>query len=392
MEKPDTCRPITLFIPSLNGGGAERVFVNLANEFSRLTDHPVHLVLARGVGDGCYRRDVSGSVRIIEFGKSRTIKSLPSLVNYIKEENPQAILSTMSEANIVALLARMFSGKACRLVIREANVFRPRQETGGNRLHQAIHALFMKVLYPRADATVIIAKDILDSLEANGIRVCENRLYIGNPVKITGDAAPDPAIPASLSGVRYICAMGRLSEQKGFDVLIEAFALMKDDSLHLVIMGDGPLKDALMEQARRYEVAQRVHFTGFMASPKALIRHAEIFVSSSRWEGFPNALMEALSVGTPIVASACPGASGLILENGKHGLLVEPDAPHELAQAMSRSLVSPAGTYDSRVARSLDFEPTRIARRYLDEALLVQGKNGETARVNLKVSNDTRSL
>lgn len=366
--------PITLFLPSLNGGGAERVFVNLANEFSRLSERPIHLVLARG--GSAYSDQVSSSVTVVDLGKRRTTHALPALIGYIRRERPGVILSTMVDANVVALLARALAGGRCRVLIREANVF----STQGAGFRERVRTRLMSLLYPRADAMVVIATDILDSLHAAGIPTCDRKLFIGNPVRLADHRGRESDLPEVLREREYLCAMGRLVPQKGFDVLIEAFARLNDGSLHLAILGDGPLKEALIAKAQKAKVADRLHFLGFTRHPENILHHARLFVSSSRWEGFPNAIMEALSAGTPIVATSCPGASSLILENGRHGYLVPPDDPARLADAIDASLVAPVGTRATRMARCTDFSPEHIASRYLEaieavEALASPGMN-----------------
>lgn len=366
-------RPITLFLPSLNGGGAERVFVNLANEFTRLTTRPIHLVLARG--GNAYGDQVSPSVRVVDLGKRRTTHALPGLIGYIRRERPGAILSTMADANVVALLARSLSGVDCRVLVREANIF----STQGAGVRERVRARLMGLLYPRADAMVVIATDILDSLHAAGIETCDTRLFIGNPVRPAEHGAPLAALPEALRGQSYLCAMGRLVPQKGFDVLIDAFARLSDPSLHLAILGSGPLEEALLARARAANVADRLHLLGFTPNPESLLFHSRLFVSSSRWEGFPNAIMEALAVGAPVVATSCPGASRLILEDGRHGHLVPPDDPVRLADAIDEALVTPAGTRRSRMARCMEFSPPHIATRYLDAIRAIESPGVSTA-------------
>lgn len=379
-DKSLELRPIILFLPSLNGGGAERVFVNLANEFSRLTRRPIHLVLARG--GRAYADQVSSSVRVVDLGKRRTINALPSLIGYIRRERPHVILSTMSDANVVALLARSLSGSSCRVVIREANVFS--MQAAGFR--EKVKARLMKLLYPRADAMVVIAADVLDSLHDAGIDTCQRKMFIGNPVKLAENIASTSALPDELLGREYLCTMGRLVQQKGFDVLIDAFARLDDKTLHLVILGEGPLKQALVAQAEDLNVTERVHFLGFTKYPEVILHHSRLFVSSSRWEGFPNAIMEALSAGVPVVATSCPGASSLILEDGRLGHLVPPDDPARLAEAMTESLVIPAGSRETRMARCLDFSPRHIASRYLDEMRAIECQGEALATPGLSVS------
>jgi len=369
MASDPSIRPIALFLPSLNGGGAERVFITLANEFSRQVSRPVHLVMARS--GGILEDDVDPAVKVVDLGQSRVMKSLLPLVAYLRDERPQVLLSTMWEANIVALLARKLARVELRTVIREANILRQAPEKGIGPLKQAFARLLMKQLYPGADAMVVIAADVLSTLQSAGIEPCSNRIYIGNPVSIREPSAMHTSACYLTQGRPYICSVGRLAEQKGFDTLIDAFAKLPERELDLVVLGEGPLRDRLTDQARRLGIAHRVHLTGFIKQPGSVVSQARLFVSSSRWEGFPNAIMEALSVGAPVVATSCPGASRDILASGRYGHLVPEDDPDALAAAIELALVQPASTPEARIARSRQYSPARIASRYLSEALQI---------------------
>src|SRR5690554_7339989 len=214
MASDPSIRPIALFLPSLNGGGAERVFITLANEFSRQVGRPVHLVMARS--GGILADDVNPAVKVVDLGQSRVMKSLLPLVAYLRDERPQVLLSTMWEANIVALLARKLARVELRTVIREANILRQAPEKGIGPLKQAFARLLMKQLYPGADAMVVIAADVLSTLQSAGIEPCSNRIYIGNPVSIREPSAMHTSACYLTQGRPYICSVGRLAEQKGF--------------------------------------------------------------------------------------------------------------------------------------------------------------------------------
>lgn len=368
-------QPVTLFIPSLSGGGAERVFVNLANEFARQTAAPVHLVVARSGGP--LLDAVSADVRIVDLGRKRVVHAMLPLLGYLRRERPQALLSTMSEANVIALLAWQLAGRPCRIAIRETCA-KGSDEAMPPGLRQSALRWMMRRLYPRADTMVVIADDVLATLQRAGIypgRCC----HIGNPVTplatstSTAAAAEATTMPSGLESLpdeaQLICTAGRLVEAKGFDLLLAAFSRLQDPGLHLAILGDGPLRQALLEQARELGIEERVHLPGFVAQPQHVMARSRLFVSSSRREGFPNVLLDALASGIPVVATRCPGASADILEQGRHGVLVPPEDIESLATGMKRALQDPPGTPESRQARASGFNLPHIAQRYLHEAL-----------------------
>lgn len=354
-------RPITLFIPSLEGGGAQRVFVHLANTLVGMTKHPVHLVILRD--GGVFQNDVDSRVKLINLGTGRVSRSVPALVGYLRTRRPQVFATTMNYCNIMSILAWRLAGRPCRMVIREASVVRE-----GNRLMR----MLMRWLYPQADCVVALSPEVRLSILREGVRVADKLVEIGNPcVFAARDGVDKQPVFLPQPMPRFICAIGSLRWVKGFDLLLSAFARLSDASLHLVILGEGPLRGELEKQSQVLGIEQRVHLPGFVKDPVNIIKQADLFVLSSRWEGFPNVLLEALSTGVPIVAADCDGAPRSMLENGRYGLLVEPENIAALAQGIESALVAPVGTTECRRARAEDFSAEKITRKYLAEAFLV---------------------
>jgi len=352
---------VALFIPSLEGGGSQRVFVNLANTLVDLTDHPIHLVVIRG--GGAFEDELRSEVRLINLGTGRASRSIPALARYLRTHRPRVLLTTLYYSNVAAIIAWRLAGRPCRLVVREANVLR---EPG------RLMRLLMRWTYPKADCVVVLSPEVRESLLQGGVGVPERMVEIGNPgvmPPIDEVSAPPAFLPRPCP--RFICAVGSLSHQKGFDILLSAFAALPDRRLHLVILGEGPLMEELARQADSLEISDRVHMPGFVKKPTAVIRHAALFVLPSRWEGFPNVLLEALSAGVPVVAADCQGAPRSMLEGGQHGHLVPPEDPEALRDGIEAALKAPIGTPASRRARAEDFAADRIARQYLEEAFLV---------------------
>jgi glycosyltransferase involved in cell wall biosynthesis len=367
-------QPISFFIPGLQGGGAQRVVVNLANALLDITDHPIHVVLAHKVGE--FIDELRPEVKIIDLGTKRASRSVFALARYMRRERPQAMISTLNYANVMFLFSGLLAGKPCPLIVREANVVRKPSGSLGDKLRGHITQGLMRLLYPRADKVIAISRDVQQSLLDVGIKIQDKLALIGNPVEIESSKIesvdlnwlPNPTPP-------FICSIGQLSVQKGFDTLLGAFAKLEDKNLHLVILGEGPLRGSLRHQAKELGVEGRVHLPGFVKQPRRVLEKAEMFVLSSRWEGFVNVLLEALATGVSVVSTDCPGSPRDLLENGKHGYLVPYDDPAALADGITRALENPAGTPEGRKARAEDFSAEKIARKYLEEALLSDEQN-----------------
>lgn len=350
--------PIVLFIPGLEGGGAQRVFVNLANTLVDLTPHPVILlVLRRG---GVFEKDLRPEVEVVNLASGRVSRSVPALTQYLRKVHPQVLCSTLNYCNVAAVAAWCLAGRPCRLVVREANVL-----NSAGRLMRFL----MRWTYPLADGVVALSPEIRNTLIQSGIAAAEKVVEIGNPgvfEVLPKKLAPPEFLPLPLP--KFICAVGRLYKQKGFDNLLEAFAGLTNESLHLVILGEGPQRSELEAKSVALSIDGRVHMPGFISKPMEVVAQAELFVLSSRWEGFPNVLLEALWTGTPVVACNGEGAMRTILENGKHGHLVLPEDPNALREGIQQALSLPRGAVDTRKARALDFSADKVVSAYLKKA------------------------
>ena len=367
-------RPITFFIPALNGGGAQRVIVNLANSILIITKHPVHIVLASAQGE--FLEEVSKEVKIIDLGTGRASRSIFALAKYLKKEKPIVLCSTLNYANVCASISWHLAWKPCRLVLRESNVVRQPQGYWLERVHCYTTQFLMRLFYCRANRVVALGKGVAATLLERRICKPENIEIIGNPVIVdssTADDVNDLGLSQSWRD-RYIVAVGRLAWAKGFDVLIESFANVKDTNFDLVILGEGDLRAELESQVEKFGVSDRVYLPGFVKKPYSVIERAQLFILPSRWEGLPNALLEAMSLGVPVVSTRCPGEAASVVLDGKLGHLVPPDDPEALAVAITEALVSPRGTKEERMNRASDFAALSIARQYLEKAFELEAK------------------
>ena len=354
--------PLAFFIPGLNGGGAQRVFVTLVNTLVSMTDHPIHLVTSRQ--GGSFERLVDERVVRIVLGPQRVSRSILPLARYIRTQRPVAMVSTLDYCNVVFLIATMFAGVRLRKVVRDANVIRDRFNSPSERIKSSGLRFLMRLLYPRADDVIIITKDVERSLLHHRIASVGQMRRIPNPVVVTqiprvGPAEVDPPSDG------FVLAIGRLCYQKGFDILIRAFAELPDRAIKLVILGKGPLEEELKALASEKGVADRVFFYGFVSNTADFLRSASLFVLSSRWEGFSNVLTEALAAGTPIVATNCSGSPREVLDNGRLGRLVEVGNPIALANAIAGELGRPSTTTEERKLAALQYESGKIAAEYL---------------------------
>jgi len=239
----------------------------------------------------------------------------------IKETRPQAVIAIIDLTNVRVLLATM----ELNIPVLVSEQIDPRFNIVGPGLD-----LLRRRMYPRASYVVALTSGCASFFDGmNGIR-CE---VIPSPVLPAAGGSEEAA--AENDGFRLI-AMGRLSHQKGFDLLLRAFALLADKHPRwtLEIWGQGDILSYLRELAELLGVTGRVRFAGFTRSPHLAMRRADIFVLSSLCEGFPNVLGEAMAAGLPAVSFDCPSGPRDIIRDGVDGLLVPPRDYYALAEAL----------------------------------------------------------
>jgi glycosyltransferase involved in cell wall biosynthesis len=350
---------IALFLPSLRGGGAERVMVTLGNGFCS-RGFKVDLVLAKA--EGPYLADVDPEVRIVDLKQDRVSRCLPALVRYLRRERPVSLLSGLNHVNVVAVCAVAISRIGTKLVLSEHNSIRRSFAGGGIKARAMLAA--MAITYPRADTVVAVsdgvAADLRDLLPGSARKV--QTVY--NPI-VTKRLLEQAAETASgIPPGPVILAVGRLTRQKDFQTLIKAFSLLDETIVaKLVILGEGELRQELEKLAATLNISERVVMPGFVSNPYAWMRAADLFVLSSAWEGLPTVLIEAMACGTPVVSTDCPSGPAEILEAGKWGRLVPVGDAERLSRAISETL---AGQSVDVRQRARDFTAPIAIDRYLD--------------------------
>lgn len=355
-------RHVAIYLPSLRGGGAERVMVTIANGLAS-RGHRVDLVLA--CADGPYLSEVSPAVKLVALNRARTIKSLLPLARYLRRAQPDAMLAALNHANIVAIIAHGLAGSKSRLVISERNSLR---SLGTGRLFRWL----MRRLYPKADAIIAVTKagvqELTEELGLDPAKV----LFIPNPVdtehlqKIASARPDHPWLTPGQPPV--ILAVGRLEPQKDYLTLLSALARLREQQpVRLVILGEGSQRAFLEQKIAAAGLDDDVLLAGFQPNPFGWMGACAAYVMSSRYEGFPNSLVQAMACGARVISTDCPTGPFEILEGGKWGRLVPVGNADALARALQEVLAdaeSPASG-----ARLASFRLDRIIQAY--EKILV---------------------
>ncbi|MGI9952916.1 glycosyltransferase [Moorellaceae bacterium AZ2] len=357
---------LTLFLPSLRGGGAERVMVNLARGFVE-QGLDVDLVLAKA--EGPYLSQVPPKVRVIDLGAPRVLASLPGLVRYLRRERPQALLSAMDHANVVALWARRTARVPTRVVVSVHNTV-SRASANAPSLRARFTPLWVRLFYPWAEAVVAVSKGVAEDLirftglPREKVRVIYNPVVTPELFAKTEEPLDHPWFAPGEPPV--VLSVGRLTPPKDYPTLIRAFALVrKERPARLMILGEGEERSKLEALVRELGLEADVALPGFVDNPYKYMKRAAVFVLSSAWEGFGNVLVEAMAVGMPVVSTDCPSGPAEILEGGKWGDLVPVGNVELLAKAVVHTLEN--NSFRTKgIQRIKDFELRLIVRSYAE--------------------------
>ncbi|HJW91857.1 MAG TPA: glycosyltransferase [Anaerolineales bacterium] len=330
---------IAIFIPSLSGGGAERAMLNLAHGFA---DSGCEAELVLASASGPYLDKVHNTIRLVDLKAGRVLASLPNLVSYLRSNRPDALISSLDYANIVALWARRLAGTPSRMAINDQNTI-SRSAYNSARRRQRIVPALMKQFYPWADYVIGNSQGVADDLvKLTGLP--PERIHIlYNPV-VTPELKEKVQAPLDhpwfVAGEPpVILAVGRLTKQKDFPMLLQAFAQVRQRRpARLMILGEGPDRSALETQVKQLGLEGEVSMPGFVENPYGYMQRATVFVLSSLWEGLPTVLIEALYCSVPVVSTDCPSGPREILRDGQYGQLVPMSEPGILAQAIETTL------------------------------------------------------
>lgn len=330
---------IALMVMNLGVGGAQRAMVMLARE---LSSRGLTVDILAAEDRGQYKRALPPDVAVIPLGRN-PITMARNIVDYAARNRDARFLSAQQRISIVTALLRRLGIISNAFFIREPNAMR----AGATGRLALLWWFALRLGYSAADGYVAVTEHIAEELTQRFPTVSERITVISNAVDLDFIAEqmrentnhaflwPERAVPVLL-------AAGRLAEQKGFDTLIEAFARARETRpLKLIILGEGKLRDPLEAQVRALGLCQDVALPGFVDNPYAYMAAADLFVLSSRFEGSPNVVLEALACGCPVVATDCPTGPREILADTECGHLTPVDDACALSRAILSALDSP---------------------------------------------------
>lgn len=329
-------KKIAFIVPSLRGGGAERVITNILRNINK---NKFDIVLVLIKKEGVFLSMIPENVEIVDLKSNRVRYAFFKLIKVINNHKPDVILSTLGHMNLALLLIRPFLKSNPRILVREAST--PSMSLlEMSKFKRIIFKFLYNYLYPKADLVIAQCNEMKDDLVENFNIRGEKIQAIFNPIDIENiKNKRDLFNPYNKDEVNII-AVGRLTLAKGFDTLIEAFEIVSKSipTARLSILGDGELRDSLLLKAKEKNIDNKINILGFDENPYPYYYYSDTYVLSSRWEGFPNTLLEALACEAKVVTTACKSGPKEIIEDNKYGILVEVNNPESLAYGILKSL------------------------------------------------------
>lgn len=344
-------KKVALFIPSFGGGGAERIFIRIANHLST-KDISIDLIVAHNSGE--LQRLPEKNVSIIDLRAARTIYAIPAFLKYLHSRRPDVVLSCTSIPNIIVCFAKLIGAIPNKAIISERAVL-SLAVANLNFFHGRLISLAVLFFYRFSDHIIAVSDDVKNDLvESYGI----------NPSRVSGILNPvfdkkkkfSSWCPREFRGRKFVVSVGRLNTQKDHISTIHAFSKCCFElDVNLLILGEGEEKKKIQNLVLKLGLSDRVFLLGFRKRPDLWIARASLFVSASRFEGLPSAVIEAVQIGLPILVKDCPGGINEIFRNGRYAKVVPLSRQEIFVDAMRQILTaSLAGSFVVESSR-LDF-------------------------------------
>ena len=301
-------KTILFILPDLNQGGAERVITTLCNELDRSKFCP-KLVLFKK--EGYYLNHLKSDVEIIELNISRIRYSIFKIIPLIKKLKPEIVFTGWGEISAFLSPLIPFFSKT-KFITRETNVVSKHVTRKEILFFYRFYTNFHQVIAQSDD----MKKDLIENFKINPSKI----IKINNPVDFEMiNELKDEIIEQDYNkSYKKIVSIGNLSQRKGFDLLLNVFQYLKSEPIKLTIFGDGRDKAELLQQKSDLQL-ENVSFFGKVNNPFPFVKQADLFILSSRYEGFPNVLLEAGACGTYSLANNCPGGINEIIQQGING-------------------------------------------------------------------------
>src|ERR1700745_366007 len=329
---------IALFVPTLEGGGAERVIVTLGNALAERRFAVDFVLWTEG---GPFRGLLSANVNVVALGTYNPFKLVFGFARFLRTYKPEVVISALFVGNIIAALAKAASRSRTHLILTEHVPIGTYLQNESRLLRRLCVPPLMRSTYLAAQDIVAVSRGAAQALApVLGKNTSKRITVIYNPIDLTRSERMAAADETTVTWTEpTIINVGRLIEQKDQQTLIQAFAKVRSRrTCRLVILGEGEKRAALAALAQQLGVGSDVLMPGFVTNPYSWMRKSAVFVLSSKFEGLPTVLIEAMQCGISVISADCPSGPAEILEDGRWGRLFQPGDVGALASAIEDAL------------------------------------------------------
>ncbi len=371
---------VSVLLHGLDGGSFYRLAMTLLPCF-HLLGIDVEAVVAAAESDHTQKFGFP----VVHIGSGPL--SILGLMAYLRRSQPDILMAMPMSKNFIALIAQQLSFTKTRVVITEHTTMSDElyREHPGDKKLRLLYPALVRLLYPLRDGLIYptnaVVQDPLLSrlikLDAKPHRAIHNPLPIREDLKAS-NKAPHPWL-ADGHELPVVLGVGRMMEQKGFDVLIRSAAILRDRQrpVRVIILGEGDKRPELEALVKQLDLGPYVSMPGYVENVLDYMRWADVFALSSKWETFGLVLVEAMVAGLPIVSTRIPGGPEEVLEDGKTAVLVETEDPAGLAEGIRRVLDDPAlaqRLVENGYAEGSKYQPETVAKQYVAFFEQVLGK------------------
>lgn len=341
---------ITLIISSLTGGGAENICITIANSFAQ-NGWIVDLVVLN-LKDEVYRNRISDKVNLVVLNVNRSVYSFLHLLKYLLKNHIKTILVFNHEIAVILIILRFFFRLNIKIISRNISVLSIKIEhlKFQNFWTRFIVSPFIKYFYHKIDFVINQCQSMHEDLLSIYPQLKNNSSVIYNPISPQIEDYSNKFDLNKIKKKDYLLCVGRLEHVKAFHYAIEGFAKISSEfpSIRLKIVGQGSLERELKQKASECKVLNKVDFEGFQKDIIPFYLHAKATVLTSIYEGYPNALIESITLNTPVVAFNSPGGTHEIIKDGQNGFLVKYKDIDDLKNKLSTILLKKYNFKDLR--------------------------------------------
>jgi glycosyltransferase involved in cell wall biosynthesis len=355
---------IAFYLPNLEGGGAERAIVTVANQ---LAAGGIRIELVVGNAVGPYLAEITPAVSFVEIGASSKLGSIVGLLKYLRSRKPPCIMSALDLPNLQLIAAAKLARYRGRLLISQRATIGPAYDDI-SPLHRQAYLTAIRFAYPLADMIISNSRAAATELHEkfglakDRIITIQNQIDAKQVTRLSREPLDDSWMAGG--GAATIISVGSLTQRKDMGTLIRALAVVRQTrDVRLVILGEGQERSPLEELTGRLGLQRAVYLPGFDANPYRWMKQSDMLVSASRAEGFPNVIVEALALGMKVIATDCPGDTADILGYGRWGRIVPVGDAAALAKAILESLDDTSPSEGRK--RVADFAPEKTINAYL---------------------------